>query len=165
MLAKKLRLTPMITVKRSALRRALPVAIVATSLSFLTFACGESKVAQCNKFTTAANKAKDFANSSEALKGETDPTKVADKIGQLADQLDGLNNDIKAISLSDDKLKAFQTQYTELVGVGAKDMRSLAGAIKNKNREEATRSAQSLQEVGPKLINVDQDLNKYCSST
>lgn len=158
------RLIPMITAKRSALRRTFPVAIAAALLSVLTVACGESKVAQCNKFTTVANKAKDFANNSEALKGERDPNKIADKIGQLADQLDSLNNDMKAISLSDDKLKSFQTKYADLVSIGAKDMRSLAGAIKSRNAAELERSSKSLQDVGPKLINIDQELNNYCKS-
>jgi septal ring factor EnvC (AmiA/AmiB activator) len=154
----------MLTLKNTALTRAFPIAIVATSICFLTFACGESKVAQCNKFINVANKAKDFSASSQDLKNTTDPNKIADKITELADKLDGLNQEIKGIGFSDDKLKSFQTQYADLYSTSAKDMRSLAGAVKSKNAAEANRSAKNLQEIAPKLISVDQDLQKYCAS-
>jgi methyl-accepting chemotaxis protein len=154
----------MFPLKNIAPKRFVPVAIAAASVGFLTFGCGESKVAQCNKFTTVANKAKDFASNSQALKNTTDPNQIADKIGQLADQLDSLNNEMKGIGFSDDKLKSFQTQYADLVGTSATSMRDLSGAIKSKDPAKANSSAKTLQDVGPKLISVDQDLQKYCSS-
>ena len=154
----------MLTLKNIAPKRFVSVAIAATSVGFLTFGCGESKVAQCNKFTTVANKAKDFASDSQALKNTTDPNQIADKISQLADQLDSLNTEMKGIGFSDDKLKSFQTQYADLVGTSATSMRSLSSAIKSKDAAKANSSAKSLQDVGPKLINVDQELQKYCSN-
>ncbi len=154
----------MLTLKNIAPKRFISVAIAATSVGFLTFGCGESKVAQCNKFTTVANKAKDFASNSQALKNTTDPNQIADKISQLADQLDSLNKEMKGLGFSDDKLKSFQTQYSDLVGTSATSMRDLSSAIKSKDAAKAGRSAKSLQEVGPKLINVDQELQKYCSN-
>jgi methyl-accepting chemotaxis protein len=154
----------MLTLKKIASKRFVSVAIAAMSVGFLTFGCGESKVAQCNKFTTVANKAKDFASNSQALKNTTDPNQIAEKISQLADQLDTLNKEMKGIGFSDDKLKSFQTQYTDLVGTTATSMRDLSSAIKSKDAKKANSSAKSLQDVGPKLINVDQDLQKYCSS-
>lgn len=154
----------MLTLKNIAPKRFVSVAIAATSVGFLTFGCGESKVAQCNKFTTVANKAKDFASNSQALKNTTDPNQIADKISQLADQLDSLNKEMKGLGFSDDKLKSFQTQYSDLVGASATSMRDLSSAIKSKDAAKAGRSAKSLQEVGPKLINVDQELQKYCSN-
>jgi chromosome segregation ATPase len=154
----------MLTLKNIAPKRFISVAIAATSVGFLTFGCGESKVAQCNKFTTVANKAKDFASNSQALKNTTDPNQIADKISQLADQLDSLNKEMKGLGFSDDKLKSFQTQYSDLVGASATSMRDLSSAIKSKDAAKAGRSAKSLQEVGPKLINVDQELQKYCSN-
>jgi methyl-accepting chemotaxis protein len=154
----------MLTLKKISSKRFVSVAIAATSVGFLTFGCGESKVAQCNKFTTVANKAKDFASNSQALKNITDPNQVADKINQLADQLDGLNTEMKGIGFSDDKLKSFQTQYADLVGTSATSMRDLSSAIKSKDAKKANSSAKSLQDVGPKLVNVDQDLQKYCSN-
>jgi methyl-accepting chemotaxis protein len=154
----------MLTLKKIASKRFVSVAIAATSVGFLTFGCGESKVAQCNKFTTVANKAKDFASNSQALKNITDPNQVAEKINQLADQLDTLNKEMKGIGFSDDKLKSFQTQYADLVGTSATSMRDLSSAIKSKDAKKANSSAKSLQDVGPKLVNVDQDLQKYCSN-
>ncbi|NJM28404.1 MAG: hypothetical protein HC856_09745 [Pseudanabaena sp. RU_4_16] len=154
----------MLTLKNVAPKRFVSVAIAATSVGFLTFGCGESKVAQCNKFTTVANKAKDFASDSQALKNTTDPNQIADKISQLADQLDSLNTEMKGIGFSDDKLKSFQTQYADLVGTSATSMRDLSSAIKSKDAAKANSSAKSLQDVGPKLINVDQELQKYCSN-
>ena len=154
----------MLTLKNVAPKRFVSVAIAATSVGFLTFGCGESKVAQCNKFTTVANKAKDFASDSQALKNTTDPNQIADKISQLADQLDSLNTEMKGIGFSDDKLKSFQTQYADLVGTSATSMRDLSSAIKSKDAAKAGSSAKSLQDVGPKLIGVDQELQKYCSN-
>jgi hypothetical protein len=154
----------MLTLKNIASKRFVSVAIASTSVCFLTFGCGESKIAQCNKFTTVANKAKDFASDSQNLKNITDPNQIADKIGQLADQLDTLNNEMKGIGFSDDKLKSFQTQYADLVGTSATSMRDLSGAIKSKDAGKAGSSAKNLQEIAPKLISVDQELQKYCAS-
>lgn len=154
----------MISLKNILPKRFISVVTAATSVGFLTFGCGESKIAQCNKFTTVANKAKDVASSSQDLRNLTDPNKIADKIGQIADQLDGLNNDIKGIGFSDDKLKSFQTQYADLVGASVTSMRDLSGAIKNKDVAKAGSSAKTLQDVAPKLISAEQELQKYCAS-
>ncbi len=154
----------MLTLKNIAPKRFILVAIAATSVGFLTFGCGESKVVQCNKFTTVANKAKDFASGSQDLKNVTDPNQIADKINQLATQLDNLNTEMKAIGFSDDKLKSFQTQYADLVGTSATSMRDLSSAIKSKDAAKAGSSAKTLQEVAPKLFNIDQELQKYCAS-
>lgn len=154
----------MLTLKKIASKRFVSVAIAATSVGFLTFGCGESKVAQCNKFTTVANKAKDFASNSQALKNITDPNQIAEKIGQLADQLDTLNKEMKGIGFSDDQLKSFQTQFTDSVGTGATSMRDLSSAIKSKDAAKATSSAKNLQDVGLKINKVEGELNKYCSN-
>jgi hypothetical protein len=154
----------MFTLKNIAPKRFVSVAIAATSVGFLTFGCGESKVAQCNKFTTVANKAKDLAPGSQDLKNVTDPNEIADKINQFAVQLDNLNTEMKAIGLNDDKLKSFQTQYTDLFGTSANAVRDLSSAIKSKNFAKAGSSAKILQEVAPKLISVDQEFRKYCAS-
>ncbi len=148
-----------------AVKQYISVAMVATALGLLTVACGESKVAQCNKFSDIAKKAQDFSNGAKDLKQLKDPNQIADKINSLADKLDGNKKELQALSFSDEKLKSFQTQYADLIGTGVTSMRDLASALKTKNLPQLSQSARTLQELGPKLLNVDTDLKKYCTAS
>lgn len=147
-----------------AAKKYISVAIVATSLGFLTVACGESKVAQCNKFSDIAKKAEAFSNNAKELEQIKDPAQIADKINSLAEQLEGTKKELQALGLSDDKLKSFQTQYADLLGIGVTEMRNLAGAVKTKDVTQLEKSSKSLEEMGPKLVNVDTELKQYCTA-
>jgi hypothetical protein len=140
-----------------ALKKYVSLALVATSLSVLTVACGESKVAQCNKFSDIANKGQAIFSGKSAPKNPSD-------IGQIADQVDKLKTELDGLKFGDDKLQSFQKQYSELMGSLVTDMRGLVKAVESKNTAELQKIAKNMQEIGPKGVTIDAEFKKYCSN-
>ncbi|CAN1209291.1 hypothetical protein TUMEXPCC7403_03645 [Tumidithrix helvetica PCC 7403] len=140
-----------------ALKKFVSLALVATSLSTLTVACGESKVAQCNKFSEIANKGQAIFSGKSAPKNPSDLSQIADQVDKLKSELDG-------IKFGDEKLQSFQKQYSELMSSLVTDMRGLVKAVESKNAAELQKIAKNMQEIGPKGVAIDTDFKKYCTS-
>jgi DNA repair ATPase RecN len=140
-----------------AFKKYVSLALVATSLSVLAVACGESKVAQCNKFSEIANKGQSIFAGKSAPKNASD-------IGQIADQMDKLKGELDGLKFSDEKLQSFQKQYSELFSGLVTDMRGLAKAFETKNMAELQKISKNMSQVAPKGAAIDVEFKKYCSS-
>ncbi|MEE3717752.1 hypothetical protein V2H45_13505 [Tumidithrix elongata RA019] len=140
-----------------AFKKYVSLALVATSLSVLTVACGESKVAQCNKFTEINNKGRAI------FEGQS-PKSPSD-FNKIADQLDKIKSDLDGLKFGDEKLQSFQKQNSELMGIVVTDFRSLAKAFEAKNMAELQRIGKHMTEIGPKGATLDAEFKKYCSAS
>ncbi len=123
-------------------------------------ACGMGKVAECNSFIEAANGAQ------EAMRKATSKVQASDNpadIESVAQAMEKAGKDITAIELKDDKLKAYQKDYKEMLDKGAKACRDMVGAAKSKNLGAMKKAQTDLGAIGPQETKIVGDINGYCS--
>ncbi|MBD2298649.1 hypothetical protein H6G80_10045 [Nostoc sp. FACHB-87] len=122
--------------------------------------CGESKVAQCNKIIKVANQAvtlsQEFSKNSQRDTGSKTFTEIADKLGNLA-------NEMKALEIKDEKLKGFQGRFIKLYQDTSKGFRDTAAAFDKKNLKAANTSLASLKKSGSDESAIVTEINSYCS--
>lgn len=138
------------------------VAFAAVSL----FACGKSKIDQCNAFIEQANASQTAASALDSA--ADDPVKLE----AAATKIEEAGKKVDAVELKDEKLVGFKTSYAKNLNALAKTARDLAGI--QKDAKDPTKSAaaeaklktvladaEKLDKDDDKLIN---DINAYCSA-
>lgn len=134
-------------------RRYAPLAAAVVSVIFLVNSCGESKIAQCNKLITIANKGKTFTVPK-------DPTGLV----QIADSLDSLKTEILAVKIEDEKLKGFQTRFAEFYAEVSQSARNISKAATDKDRAALVKASKASQEITNKGEPLVDEINQYCAS-
>jgi hypothetical protein len=130
------------------------------ALTVLLVSCGESKVSQCQKIIKVTNQAVTEAKSVTNAGQNKNP----DAILKTADTMDQAAQDMKAIQVSDTKLKDYQAGFIKMYGDTSKATRALVGALKKKDRTGAEASLKNLQQATVPEQQLVTGLNSYCQS-
>lgn len=124
----------------------------AVTMSLLLYGCGESRVSQCNKIITVANK-------SIAL---TIPKDISG-LGILADNIDQIRTEVQAIAVQDSKLKELQTQLLGMYGDVSQSLKAEAKATESKDKNALEKAKGELGAAASKESDIVDRLNTLCT--
>jgi predicted nucleic acid-binding Zn-ribbon protein len=131
-------------------RNALYVATL--SLGIILYGCGESKISQCNKVVTIANK-------TNALTAPKDITGFR----TFAESIDQIRTEVQAIAVQDSKLKELQTQLLGVYGDASQALKGQVKATEAKDANAMTKAKQDLEAASTKESEVVDQINALCS--
>ncbi len=123
----------------------------AVTMGLLLYGCGESKVSQCNKIVTVANKAK-------ALSIPKDISGV----DVLADNIDKIGTEIKTIAVQDSKLKELQAELFTMYGDVSLALKAQGKSIQAKDNDAVAKSKQDLETATAKESDLVDRINALC---
>ena len=123
----------------------------ALTMGLLLYGCGESKVSQCNKIVTVANKAKALSIPKD-ISG----------FDALADNIDKIGTEVKAIAVQDSKLKELQTELLGMYGEVSLALKDQVRATQSKDNNAVTRSKQELETATAKESDLVDRINALC---
>ncbi len=124
----------------------------AMTVGLLLYGCGESKVAQCNKIVTVANKIKTLVA----------PKDVAG-FSPLADNIDQIRVEMQAIAVQDSKLKELQVKLLGVYGDASQALKGQVKAAEAKDANAMTKAKQDLETASTKESEVVDQINALCS--
>lgn len=129
------------------------------AISLLTTSCIESKVSQCNKIIQVANKAVSQAKSVTNNGQASDPKAML----QAADAMEKASQDMKKITVKDQKLKDYQAGFMNMYRDTSKATRDFVTAFEKKDRPSAEAALTNLQQATTPEKQLVTDINTYCS--
>lgn len=124
----------------------------ALSIGILLYGCGESKISQCNKVVTIANK----TNTLTAPKDITG-------FGAFAENIDQIRSEVEAIAVQDSKLKELQTQLLGVYGDASQALKGQVKASEAKDANAMTKAKQDLETASTKESEVVDQINALCT--
>lgn len=124
----------------------------AMTMGLLLYGCGESKVAQCNKIVTVANKTKTL----------TAPKDVAG-FNNLADSINQIRVELQAITVKNSQLKDSQTKLLSMYGDVSSALKAQAKATEAKDTAAQTKAKQELEAAASKESELVDTINSLCS--
>jgi hypothetical protein len=139
----------------SAAHRAIRYAVLSSitiTIGLLLHGCGESKVSQCNKVVTVANKTKTLVA----------PKDVAGFL-PLAENIDQIRTEVQAISIQESKLKELQVQLLSMYGDVSQSLKAQAKATESKDKTALDKAKQELETAAGKETDIVDRLNALCS--
>lgn len=129
------------------------LAVTTVLIGFLTYGCGESRTTQCNKLNKIANRVKTLA-----------PPKDAASFNQIAEAIDSIALEMRALKVEDSKLKDFQRRFNNIYNESSEVARSISQAYSEKKAPPAiakiTKDVKSISDRESSLIS---EINKYCA--
>lgn len=123
----------------------------ALTMGLLLYGCGESKVSQCNKIVTVANKAKALSIPKD-ISG----------FDALADNIDKIGAEVKAIAVQDSKLKESQTELLTMYGEVSLALKDQVKATQSKDNNAVTKAKQELETATAKESDLVDRINALC---
>jgi len=144
------KLSPIHTAHRSNHYAVLSSITIAIGL--LLFGCGESKVSQCNRVVTVANKTKTLVA----------PKDIAGFV-PLAENIDQIRTEVQAISIQESKLKELQVQLLSMYGDVSQALKAQAKATESKDKSASDKAKQELETAAGKENDIVDRLNALCS--
>ncbi|MDY6785804.1 MAG: hypothetical protein SW833_25180 [Cyanobacteriota bacterium] len=140
----------------------LPRAIVlglSAAMGLLTFACTDSKVAQCNGIIETANQ---FVTQATQLTngGQTDEPQA---ILQAADAMDRAAEEMEALELSDPQLVEYRGGFVKMYRDISKATREYVKAYENKDRPGAEAARSRVERATQPEQELVQGINEYCT--
>jgi len=120
-------------------------------MGLLLYGCGESKVSQCNKIVTVANKAKTLSSPKD-ISG----------FDALADNIDKIGTEVKAIAVQDSKLKESQTELLTMYGEVSLALKDQVKATQSKDNNAVTKAKQELETATAKESDLVDRINALC---
>lgn len=134
------------------LNRPAAIAAMALTIGLVLYGCGESKVSQCNKVVTIANKTTALAV----------PKDIAG-FGQLAANIDQIRVEVQAIAVQDSKLKELQAKLLGVYGDASQSLKGQVKATEAKDPNAMTKAKQDLETASTKESEVVDQINALCS--
>lgn len=129
------------------------LAVTAVLIGFLTYGCGESRTTQCNKLNKIANRVK-------TLK----PPKNAEGFNQIAEAVDSIGLEMRALKLEDTKLKDFQGRFNIVYNELSEAARSISQAYSEKKPAPAiAKITKDVKSIGDQESSLIREINKYCA--
>ncbi len=144
------KLLPISSAHRSKQYAVLSSITIITGL--LLYGCGESKVSQCNKIVTVANKTKTLVA----------PKDIAGFV-PLAENIDQIRTEVQAISIQESKLKELQVQLLSMYGDVSQALKAQAKATESKDKPALDKAKQELETAAEKENDIVDRLNALCS--
>lgn len=134
------------------LNRPAAIGAMALTIGLVLYGCGESKVSQCNKVVTIANKTTALAV----------PKDIAG-FGQLAANIDQIRVEVQAIAVQDSKLKELQAKLLGVYGDASQSLKGQVKATEAKDPNAMTKAKQDLETASTKESEVVDQINALCS--
>ena len=134
------------------LNRRLAISATALTIGLVLYGCGESKISQCNKVVTVANK-------TTAL---LVPKDIAG-FGALATNIDQIRTETQAIAVQDSKLKELQTKLLGVYGDASQSLKGQVKASEAKDANAMNKAKQDLETASTKESEVVDQINALCS--
>ena len=134
------------------LKRYAVIATVSMVIGMGLYGCGESKISQCNKIVTVANKTK-------ALPVPKDVSGFV----PLAENIDLIRTELQAIPVQEAKLKELQGQLLGMYGDAAQSLKAQAKATEAKDNDALAKAKQDLESAASKENDIADRLNALCS--
>ncbi|GBO53964.1 hypothetical protein APA_1912 [Pseudanabaena sp. lw0831] len=134
------------------LNRRAALGAAALTIGLVLYGCGESKISQCNKVVTIANK-------TTAL---VVPKDIAGFV-PLATNIDQIRTEIQAIAVQDSKLKDLQTQLLGVYGDASQALKGQVKATEAKDPNAMNKAKQDLEIAAGKESDIVDRLNALCS--
>ncbi len=125
--------------------------MVALAVGLVATACGEGRVSQCNRITTVANQLKSF-----------EVPRNSQGLAQLADRVDRVSQEMRAVKVSDPKLQELQGRFVTMYEASGQAMRKRSNAATEKNRLAFDAAAKEVREVAATEAPLIEELNQYC---
>ena len=122
-------------------------------LSLGLYACGESKVSQCNKIVTVVSKFKD-ASLPKDLAG----------LNTVAANIDQSRVDIQALAIQDQNIKGVQELLAKIYDDASQAIKAQAKAIEAKDKSALAKAKQDLQAVAVKETELVDRFNGLCTN-
>ena len=121
------------------LNRSAAFGAMALTIGLVLNCCGESKISQCNKVVTIANK-------TNALAVPKDLT----GFDSFAENIDQIRTEVQAIAVQDSKLKELQTQLLGVYGDASQALKGQVKASEAKDANAMTKATQDLETASTK---------------
>ncbi|PZO43783.1 MAG: hypothetical protein DCF19_03915 [Pseudanabaena frigida] len=128
------------------------LSVTAVTMGLLLYGCGESKVSQCNKVVTVANKTKTLAV----------PKDVTGFVS-LAENIDQIRIEVQAVAVQDSKLKELQVQLLGMYGDVSQALKAKAKATEAKDKNALDKAKQDLETSVGKENDIVDRLNALCT--
>ncbi len=122
------------------------------TIGFVLYGCGDSKISQCNKVVTIANKTTALAI----------PKDLAGFV-PLATNIDQIRTEIQAIAVQDSKLKELQTKLLGVYGDTSQALKGQVKASETKDPNAMNKAKQDLELASKKESEVVDQINGLCS--
>lgn len=136
-------------------------ALVAGGLALGLSACGEAKVAQCNRLIETLNKSQ--AIGQEYAKANTSQNPSAEVMETLATQMKGLAAEVGQVKLSDTQLQQYQGQFAQVYSDLARASERLAAAQKRvadlDRRQRSEGGAANSEAIFKESKQIEQDIS------
>jgi hypothetical protein len=129
-------------------------------LGLIMTSCSESKVSQCSKLIEIANRA---VSGVKAVSENPKPDSV-DSMNKIADVASNAKTQMEGLSLSDEKLKGFQTRFVAMYTDTNKATRDLVAAAQAKNAPAAQQAFDALQSATSQESPLVNEVNSYCEA-
>jgi hypothetical protein len=134
------------------LNRLVALSATALTIGLVLYGCGESKISQCNKVVTVANKTTTLAI----------PKDIAG-FGGLATNIDQIRTETQAIAVQDSKLKELQTKLLGVYGDASQALKGQVKATEAKDVKAMNKAKQDLETASTKESEVVDQINALCS--
>lgn len=137
----------------SLLRRYGKLSAIGLILSLSLYACGESKVSQCNKIVTVVSKFKDAALPND-LAG----------LNAVAANIDQSRIDLQAIAIQDQNIKGVQELLVTVYDDASQALKSQAKAMEAKDKMALDKAKQDFQATAVKESELVDRFNGLCTN-
>lgn len=126
--------------------------VLCFTASFLLYGCGESRISQCNKIVSVANKAKELAV----------PKEVAG-LATSAEEIEKIRVEVQAIAVQDPKLKELQADIIGMYGDVSVAMQAQVKATEAKDANALKKAKEDLDAAVSRESTVVEAVNALCS--
>ncbi|MBD2186928.1 hypothetical protein [Pseudanabaena mucicola] len=126
--------------------------VLCFTASFLLYGCGESKISQCNKIVSVANKAKELAV----------PKEMAGLVTS-AEEIEKIRVEVQAIAVQDPKLKELQADMIGMYGDVSVAMQAQVKATEAKDANAQKKAKEDLDAAVSRESSVVDTVNALCS--
>ncbi|WP_055076558.1 hypothetical protein [Pseudanabaena sp. 'Roaring Creek'] len=135
-----------------SLKRYAVISTITLTLGLSLYGCGESRVAQCNKVVTIANKTKNLA-----------APKDMSGLGTLADNIEQIRTEVQSVNVQDSKLKELQGQLLAMYGDVSQSLKTQVKATEAKDKNALEKAKGDLSAAASKESDIVDRLNALCT--
>ncbi len=124
-------------------------------------ACGESKVAQCNRLIEVANSAVTAVQEVTTAASADDP----EALNTIADTADQAVADMQGLEFADEQLQDYQQRFVAMYEETSRASRAIYTAVGALDNEAAQQAVTDLQTATGQETDLVNEVNTYCSAS
>ena len=130
-------------------------------IGLVAAACGESKVAQCNRLIDVANTAVTEVQNVTTAANPSDP----EALNEIANTADNAVASMQDLEFSDEQLQAYQQRFVQMYEETSTASRAIYTAVNEENNEAAQQALTDLQTATGQETALVSEVNAYCGGT